>query len=255
MDATAVDDTVALLSWGPILEACHDGPVDRSEIAERAGCSRSTAYRATTDLREEGLLERTDRGYRITGEGAAVLAQSQQFVAGVEGTARLQPLLEYVDNPAFVDLAARFADAEVVAPLESVPYRIENRMQSVIEGTRERMFGMTDGLGSPALAEAMFDRLRSGVTVDWLLPREMYDQFTAAYGPLSTHADDGGATTVFVHDELPVNLAVYDETLVVLGFDRERGVLGAVAIADDPVALQWSQETFEACRGAAERVE
>lgn len=255
MDATATDDAVALVNWAPILDACVDGPVGRAEIAELAGCSRATAYRATSELREDGLLERVDDGYRLTGEGAAVLAQARQFVDGIAGVERLRPLLEYVDHPELVQLAARLAAAEVVVPSDSVPYRIENRMKTIIENTDERMVGLTSGLGSPALAEAMFERLQAGVSVDWVIQPEMYDQFVATYGELGTHAVDDGAVAVSVADEIPVDLAIYDETLVLLGFDHDRGVLGAVAITDDPVALQWGLDIVEERRGAAERAE
>lgn len=248
-------DVVSMLQRADVLEACRDGPVGRPEIAERAGCSRSTAYRATGTLSERGLIDRANGGYRLTGAGRATLDHLRRFLGQLDGTDQIRPLYDYVEDPAFVRRAHLFADAELVTQEAERPYHIENRVKAVIEGTQDRMIGMTAGLGSPALADAMFERIGDGVEVDWILPADVYGQFNDAYGDLSAASVEGGQTAVHVNDDVPVDLAVYDETLVVIGFDRERGVLGVVAIAEEPAAVAWAREAFEACREAAERVE
>lgn len=255
MNGSDIDDAVSLLQRATVLDACRDGPVGRAGIAELADCSRSTAYRATSELEEGDLLERTDRGYRLTGAGAATLEHVQQFVRKLSGTRQLQPLLKYVDHPAFLRRAHLFEDAELVAQDGASPYHIENRVQSLIDGTRERMVGMTTGLGSPALAEAMVDRIREGVRVDWILPAELYEQFNDEYGDLSAQAVEDGQTSVSVLGEMPIDLAIYDETLVVIGFDPARGILGCVAVTDEPAAVRWARGVFADYRGESERVE
>jgi len=255
MNGADVEQAVALVQRAAVLDACLDHPADRSTIADRAGCSRSTAYRATGELSDEGLLERTNRGYRLTGAGRATLDHVRQFVGKLQGTQRLEPLLEHVGDSAIVRRAELFTDAEIVTPQASSPYHVENRVKAVIEGTEERMLGMTAGLGSPALADAMFDRIRAGVRVEWVLPTETYDHFNTAHGDLSADAPEDGQTAVFVRDAIPHDQAVYDDTLVVIGFDHERGVLGSVAITEDEAALRWAEEQFTDCRLAAKRVE
>lgn len=93
-----------------------------------------------------------------------------------------------------------FTDAELITQDASSPYRIEN--------TDEEMTGMTVGLGSPALAEAMIECIQGGVHVDWVLPTEMYEQFNAEYNELSAHAVDADQTAVSGREQIPVDLAL-----------------------------------------------
>jgi len=56
MDGSTLGRDIRLLQRAPILAACRDGPVERSTIADRAGSSRTTVYRATTELEAEGAV-------------------------------------------------------------------------------------------------------------------------------------------------------------------------------------------------------
>lgn len=255
MRPSDLEGAISLLQRAHVLGACQNGPVGRTTIAQRADCSRSTAYRATSELSEQGLLERTDTGYQLTGAGGAMLDHVREFTRKHEGTVQLLPLFEYVENPEIVRRAHLFTDAELVTQNASSPYQIENRVKGIIDGTQEQMLGMSNGLGSPSLAEAMIDRIQAGVNVDWILPIEMYEQFNTEYGELSAHAGENGQTAVSVRQQLPIDLALYDETLVVIGFDHDRGVLGAVAVTDDREAVQWASDRFDEYRRTAEQVE
>lgn len=255
MRPSDLEDSTSLLQRAHILDACQHGPIGRTTISERAECSRSTAYRATSELTDRGLLERTDNGYQLTGAGAAMLDHVRQFLAKQKGTTQILPLFEYVDEPEFIRHAHLFGNAELVTQDASNPYHIENRMKELIEDTQEQMLGMTTGLGSPALAEAMIDRIRAGVRVNWILPTDMYAQFNADYGDLSTHAKTDGQTAVSVRDDILIDMALYDDTLAIIGFDHDRGILGAVAITDNPTARRWARDTFEKHRQETEQVE
>ena len=255
MNRATVDEVAALIQRADVLAACREGPAGRTTIAERADCSRTTAYRATADLEDRGLIERASGGYRLTGSGRAMLDHLGEFRSKIAGTNRVQSLFDYVDTQALVAHAHLFADAELVVQDPAAPYHIETRLQSVIGDTDEEMIGMTTGLGSPALAEAMFDRIEAGVDVDWILPAETYDHFVTEYGTVSTHAVTDDQTAVHTRAEIPIDLAIYDETLVVIGFDADRGVIGAVAVTDEPEALRWARDRFADCRSRATRVE
>ena len=255
MDRASVDEAAALLQRANVLEACREGPAGRTTIADRADCSRTTAYRATTDLEDRGLIERATGGYRLTGSGRAMLDHLGEFRAKIAGTTRSQPLFDYVESSALVDHAHLLADAELVVQDPSAPYHIESHLKSVISDTDEEMIGMTTGLGSPTLAEAMFDRVAAGVDVDWILPAESYDHFATEYGTVSTHALDDDQTSIYSCEEIPVDFAIYDETLVVIGFDHDRGIIGAAALTDEPEAVQWARERFQDARRGATIVE
>lgn len=128
-------------------------------------------------------------------------------------------------------------------------------MHAVIGDTEGRVIGMTNALGSSALAEALLDRIDAGVGVEWVLPPDMYEAFTSVHGPLADRAVADGQTAVYVADGLPIDFAVYDDTFVLLGFDSAKCVLAVVAITEDSGVVDWARERFSAYRTTAERVE
>src|SRR6056297_450185 len=97
MNQRELERDITLLQRAPVLAACRDGPVGRTAIAGEAGCSRATAYRATTDLTDRGLLEQVDGGYRLTGFGLTALDRIEQFHAELDGARHLQSVLAHVD--------------------------------------------------------------------------------------------------------------------------------------------------------------
>lgn len=254
MDGAAVERLEGLLQRAHVLAAYRDGPAARSTIAERAGCSQSTVYRAEQYLEERGLVEDSPEGLRITGPGAVVLRQFEQCHATIEGALTLSALLEVVDAPALVEQLPLLADAEIVEQEAERPYHIEHRVREVIAGTEERMVGMASGLGSPTLAETMFERIGAGVRVEWVMPTETFEYFRAEYAESVEEALSTGDTAVYTSDDIPVDLATYDETLLVMGFDGDRGVLAAAAITDEPAAVEWARELLDECKDRAERV-
>lgn len=254
MDGAAVETLSGLLQRAHVLAAYRDGPAGRAEIAELADCSRSTVYRAEQYLDERGLVEDTPNGYRITGAGETVVAQFETCHAVVEGAMQLGPLLSHVDSPELDRHLHLLSDAELVVQEPSRPYHIEHRMRAVIADTEEEMVGMTAGLGSPTLAQTMVERIRAGVGVDWILPPATLEYFETQTDELAEDTFASERTRVSVLEELPMNLVIYDETLVVLGFDGDRGVLAVAAITDAPDAVSWARGVIDDCRGVAERV-
>ena len=44
--------------------------------------------------------------------------------------------------------------------------------------------------------------------------------------------------------DVVVDFSLYDDTLVVTGFDSDRGGLAAIAITDDPEARAWAEGLY-----------
>jgi len=254
MDRAALEDVTALLQRAHVLAACLDGPVGRSAIAERADCSRATAYRATTDLEARGLLEKGADGYRLTGSGRAALTHVEQLRASVDGARHLEPVLEYVDSPRLVENVDLFTDATVIEADAEAPYAIEQHLESIIAGASERIYGAAKSFGSPALLARTVERVEAGVEFEWALPRAVLDRLDRQHGELHATVQAHDNTTVYVVEDVPVDFSCYDDTLVLTGFDADRGTLAAVATTEDPAAVQWAQRVFETYRDRGERL-
>jgi len=255
MNQTALDASASLLQRAHVLDACRDGGVGRSTIAERAGCSRTTAYRATSELVERGLLEQNEGGYRLTGFGAMLLDQVERFQARLDGARQLRPLLEYVDAPPLVEHAHLFRDATVIEADPETPYRIDQRLESIIGDTSREMLGATSTFSSPAVMETAYEVIRSGVEVHWVLTQSTFEMVREFHGEGHDELRDLEFTSTHAVESIPVDVAIYDDTLVVPGFDDETGVLGAIATTENASAVEWARERIESLQASGERLD
>lgn len=255
MDRDAVDHAMALLQRAPVLAACRDGPTDRGTLAERAGVSRATAYRATNTLTERGLLERGTDGYRLTGPGRAVVAHIESFEAGLAGARTLAPVLARVDAPELISNAHLFTDATVLTADPSTPYRIDQELAGIIADTSEEMVGVTSSFGSPTVMERSYEVVRSGVPVEWVLTPETLAGVRSQYGEGHDELVAMDTTATYLVEDPPFDLAIYDDTLVVPGYDPDSGAVAAVATTDDPDAVAWARGVFEEWRERAQRLD
>jgi predicted transcriptional regulator len=255
MNRVAVDEAVALMQRAPVLAACRGGPTDRRTLAERAGVSRATAYRATNALTERGVLERETDGYRLTGLGRAVLAHVESFDEGLAGARTLAPVLAHVDAPELASNTQLFTDATVLTADPSAPYRIDQELAAIVADTDREMAGVTASFGSPTVMERTYEVVRSGVAVEWVLTPEAFE------GVRTQHADGHDelmamdTTATYLVDDPPLDVAIYDDTLVVPGYGGESGTVAAMATTEDPEALAWARDIFETCRERAERLD
>jgi len=244
MNQSALERDVTLLQRAPMLAACRDGPVGRSGIAEEAGCSRTTAYRATTDLTDRGLLEQVDGGYRLTGLGRTALDSIERFHAEVEGARHLEPVLAHVDAAELREHMHLFADATVMEASPEAPYAIERHVESVIAEVSERIHGISNSFGSPAVLSQIVDRVEAGVDFEWAFPEAVHERIERQQSEHDARLSAQDNTTVYVVEDVVVDVSLFDDTLVLAGFD-DRGTLGSVAITDDSDAVAWAQELIE----------
>jgi predicted transcriptional regulator len=252
MNLSALDDDIQLLRRAPMLAACRDGPVSRSTIAERADCSRTTAYRATTELVERGLLERDGEGYRLTGFGTAALDRLEELQRGLDGARRLQPVLECNDEQVLREHVHLFSEATVLEADAEAPYAIEQRLTSIIADTSERIHGVSTSFGSPITLTRTLERVEAGVEFEWGLPQVVLERLEGQHREMHTTVRSHDNTTVYVLEDVVVDLSFYDSTLVITGFDGDRGRLAAVAITDDPEARAWAEALYSRYKREAE---
>ncbi|MDS0260262.1 DUF1724 domain-containing protein [Haloarcula sp. S1CR25-12] len=254
MDTSGLERDIRLLQRAPVLAACRDGPVDRSTIAERADCSRTTVYRATTELEADGLLEQGSGGYSLTTFGTTILDRITQFRAEIDGIRHLVPLLGRIDASELRENVDLFADATVVEASPDAPYAIDQHFASVIGANTDEWFGFTQAYGSPIVVEAVSEAIAAGASAEWVFTRETVERLSEQYPEAQTELRALDRTASYVVDSLPFDFAVLNDTLVLIGADTETGVHAAIATTDDPDAVAWARDLFETYRDRAERV-
>ncbi|ELZ88660.1 hypothetical protein C441_18147 [Haloferax sulfurifontis ATCC BAA-897] len=235
------------------MAATRDRSVSRSTLETELGVSRATVYRQTAALVDEGLLERTSRGYRTTGAGAAVLDATDRFERSLAAADRLKALLEHLSPPVLTENLHLFADATVMAADSESPYAIEQHLESVIGDADERIYGAATSFGSPVTLARTVDRVEAGVDFEWALPQAVLTRLKRQHGELHETVRAHDNTAVYVTEDV-IDLSLYDDTLVLTGFDADRGTLAAVATTDAPAAVEWARDVFETHRERGERL-
>jgi len=254
MDPTGVEESSSLLQRTPMLAACLDGPTDRATIAKRAACSRATVYRATDDLIDRGLLERTAGGFRTTNFGTTLLEHAKRFHTDVDGASKIRSLLEYMDVAELVEHTHLFTDATVIEADSSSPYIIEQRLESFVRGATDEIRTVSDSFGPPTAITQTYERIIAGTEFEWITTQAMIDGLRTQYGEPLADIEDRENVAVYVVPETTLNYTIFDDQLVLVGTDDERGSIAVIVTTDDSEAVEWGRRVVDDYRQRATRV-
>jgi predicted transcriptional regulator len=241
------DDAAAYLRRAPILRACRDRPRSRRELEAATGASRTTVYRATNELREEGLLESVDGGYRTTPSGEAASRAADRYRSTIETVERLEPLFERVSHPDLLDHAHLLADAELTVADGENKYRANDRAVELFRESDTVRAAMA-GSGSRLCIEES-----TAAATDGEMDVEMC--FTPDSMPTSEHLGTDISRLfecfdIYVVDEVPFAFLLHDEVATVVGHD-DVGIPVVVAETENPEAYRWLEARYAECRARA----
>ena len=244
-------DPEQVLPLVPLLEATRDRPADRATLQDELDISRATAYRRTSALTDDDLLERTPNGYRATGAGAAVVDAAERFERSLSAIDRLQPLLDEISAPELTRNVHLFADADLhvatpqnpSAPIEPWLDHFESfdRFRSLIVAgcppavTRQGLEHARNGVDFEAVCTPL------ALEADQNASQEAFDTIASAEGP-----------SLYTNPDLPFTMGIIDETVILGGFDAETSLPVAAATTDDPGAREWATDLYHRCRRDAD---
>lgn len=241
------EQQMQLLRRAPTLLACQDEPLTRRELADEINASRTTVYRATDELEEEGLVEQTDGGYRTTSKGEALCAVVERYRSGLETVERLDVLFEYEAHPELLSNAHLLADAELTVADDDNIYRANDRSIELWDQSDTVRAGMV-GSGSRHCLEAL-----ARCTIEGDVDAEMC--FRSDVAPTGEFLDSTGfdfdelfeSLDAYVTDSIPFTFLLYDEVAAVVGHDHV-GVPAVFAETDSPRVYQWLEGLYEDCK-------
>jgi predicted transcriptional regulator len=230
-----------------VLAALGDGPRRRHALVDDCAASKSTVYKACTQLEEAGLVEATPEGLRPTPYGRLVRLQVDRLRATVEA----RPLLESL--PASVPAAA-LADAEFVAPDEADLDRHVDRAVDLVADA-------TAAVGSAPFVSGRYvalfaRRVLDGMDAEVVLPAAVVDALRESSPDALAAMVDAGARLYATDDPLPFGLFVVTgdgERVVVEG--RDGATATGLVVADSSAALAWAREVHAERVASARPVE
>lgn len=238
-----LDDPPRLLKQVSLLAKAREKPMRRSTLQDELGISRATAYRRTTALTDDNLLEQTPTGYRTTGAGCAVVEAVERFERSLSAIDRLEPLLAEISAPELTKNIHLFAEADLaVATPENPNAPIEQWLDRFESFDRSRNLVVAGC--PPAITEQGLRHARNDV------------DFEAVCTPMALEADQNTskgafdtivtaeATSLYTHPGLPFTMGIIDEVVIILGFDAETTLPVVSVTTSDSDAREWAEKLY-----------
>jgi len=248
------DDPHQLLDRVPMLKAARDRQLDRSQLQDELDISRATAYRRTSTLVEDGLLDQQPAGYQTTGAGCAVIDAVEQFERSLAAIDRLEPLLAQLSAPELTRNIHLFADANLhVATPQNPNAPLEPWMEHFEEFDHSRSFVVA---GCPRkVTEQGIKHAQNGV------------DFEAICTPLALQADQNAseeafetiasadAPSLYTHSELPFTMGIIDDVVIIGGFDSDTSLPVASLTTENLEAREWATDLYRRFKRDAEELD
>ncbi len=230
------------------------GPYHRRELEAELGVSKTTCHRIVRAFDEHGLVRRTDDGYALTAFGRVVAHRTTSFEAHLETAARLQPLLDLLDDWAGSFDPSLFADDEAdwrVHGEES--YSIDQGLE-LVEGID--ILRVLDWTPVPDLYQEKILRIltENEVDAESIYPAAEVEDRLERFPELHDDFSESGARPRYwvCEDVPPWGLSIYDDSLVELrAYDQQSGAYVMSAVSESDRAVEWGLDVFRDYRERA----
>ena len=248
-------DVLSLLARrAPLLDALRDGPRSKRDLASRRDLSRSTIDRAVRDLEAAGLVTRDQGAVQLTMPGAVALDCHERYVSELEGLDEAYDMLSTYDHDLHIAPAV-FRDALVVPPDRHAPHRpVDALIEMLDDADSVRLYATAI---MPEYVDAYRDRVLQGTRLDAICTQYVFQELLETYDDALHDVMETGRVTLHESAEsLPFSIVIAErgeETSVCLMLYRDRTLAGFVR-NDNPGAVSWASERFEALKENAERV-
>lgn len=249
-DADRTELLLEVIRRDAALEALDTRPMSKRELAEAIDVSAATAHRIISSFREAGLVERTDEGHVVTALGREIDGAADEYRSHVDAAIRLDPLLSTIDSNSVRFDVASFADATITTAEPGNPYRPLNRFTTLLAET-DSLRGFDTTSVAPTYVEDVHAMIADGMPVEVVYDDGIVEQLATEYAELASDAFDRDNLELFVHEDVPFGLALFDDRVGVGGYDDETGLLAVFVDTDDPAAVAWGERLFESYRDEA----
>lgn len=230
-----------------VFSILSEGALRRGELESELGVSRSTCHRVVRELEENGLLERTESGWRLTELGRVVGDELTGFERAVRTAYQLEPLLETFAD-ACVDFDVElFADATVTRaqPDDSSP-PINRYLELFRDADAVRTIDRTSFM-PPLYIEKVYELAREGdKEAIAVFPKSVVRKRLTEYADIHRAAAAEFDPAYRIYEDVPFGMTLYDDDHVGLrAYDDASGALLLFVDTDDPDAVSWAQDVYD----------
>lgn len=242
-----------------ILEALTSGPYTRRDLVEMTGASRTTLDRIVNELEDRGWAARSsDGGYVATPEGTHLVREFMPLLEAVEGIRTLEGALDWLPEDLGIGLQ-HFSDAHVRHPANDDPVETAEFMTELVRDASQ--FRVLTHLVPPAsLLHAIRDGVVAGrLTVEGVTPKGYSDLSTDQPNRQKWWREmlEAGADLYLCEDQIPCNLWIFDETVLIKKSHPEPidESYGAPIVTTDDTVRAWAHDLVDRYRADATGVD
>jgi predicted transcriptional regulator len=225
-----------------VLERVREGD-DATDLRRETDMADSTVYKALRELREAGLVRKTNGAYELTAYGKAVCEKHEE----ISRIREARPVFEHMGDE--VDIAV-LADFDVVFSETHAPEKPVSRMEAVVDSS-ETVRGL-----APVVTEryVRFARQKAveGLEAEFVLESDVFEHIRSEY-PRMLEEQLQNVVSLYVTERLPpYGLLVSDAGVCVIPYD-DGGIAGGL-FSDSASAREWGENVYREYRQDATRV-
>jgi predicted transcriptional regulator len=225
-----------------LLTCLADGAKSQRTLRDELDRSRSTVYKAVTELQDNGLITECADGYELTGVGRLAWRRHDDYRGRLDRLVAAEPLLNAIPDTTRVPLAV-FEHGRVIVPGRHAPERPLDHLESLGEDAETvRCFSPA---GMPRYFSGIHEDVAAGDrTAKLVIEDDGIDRVRSAYDDFEAAVSEPAFDVRIADGELPFAIAVFDDAELGL-FVYDEGILAGAVFCDDESALAWGKRLFE----------
>ncbi len=228
-------------------------PVPATELERAVESSVSTINRVVSGLERENLLRRTGDGIVMTEAGALLFSETERFIETVEMASALQPLLTALQDAPLEFDTDWISESTVTRATPTDPYAPLSRYSELFtEAGEKRLVG--DRFVVPKQGvEAAMREIDESVHCTCVWSPDAVDRMAEQFPEMIEWSAGRENLTARIADGVALDLALFDDHLLVYGFD-DTGIISVLVDTDTTAAVEWGDAVFETLFKEAETV-
>lgn len=252
---TVIDELIATAVRRSDLLDLLEPPLDKRDLVDQLGRSRSTIDRTMRELELLGVVEYVPEGFVPTEIGATLAREYESFVERLDGILAAADLLSELD-PAVEFDSALLADAEIVAQKPVAPHAPGTHLSELIE-TADRLACVTCAHSHPRAMEIIHSLAMDGVEMTFVFPAALLEHVRSTVPDRFSQLLELPNYETYVVDETPYGLFLLengDEIRVcLLIYSTDNEMKGVISNTTEG-AVEWGQRLYRTYEDRAERI-
>lgn len=233
----------------PTLVALKSRARSRSELWEMAGVSSSTIRRTLTEFEKRDWIRKDEYKYETTQLGEFVASAMVDLIDRADTEQQLRDVWQWLPDEDSGFTLEMCADATITIAEANNPYRPVNRFSSLLAETDHfRFVGLDVAMFEPCKDE-LAEQIQAGMQAEFINPPRVAKYIRNSCSELFSETLEAGDLTLHLHNNLPsYGVGLFDERVVVTGYDPDAVTVRVLIDTDDPEARDWAESIYHTYR-------